>query len=116
MVNIYAAKTGYAGDKRLAKYTLFAGCIAPFLYRLREGMSFSEYVVVGRRLPFSNLAVPAPPTPAFIIVVHRCPLQGLNSWAVWTALAKYRVEGFPHLFFSELMGSRFLEDRLCSRP
>ena len=33
--------------------------------------------------------------------------------AVWTDLAKYRLEGFPNHFFSDSMGSRLLEDRPC---
>ena len=67
ILNIYASKNGYRSSRRLAKYVLFAGCIAPFIFRAAHGLRFSEYVVFGYRLPFSNLTVPTPPIPWMVI-------------------------------------------------
>lgn len=68
ILNIYAGKSGYKGPRKLAKYLLFAACLAPFVYRAAHGLHFSEYVVFGYRLPFSNLSVPTPPIPAAVVV------------------------------------------------
>lgn len=68
ILNIYAAKNGYKGPRKLAKYLLFTACIAPFVYRAAHGLHFSEYVFFGYRLPFSNLTVPTPPIPAAVVV------------------------------------------------
>jgi hypothetical protein len=89
MFNIYAAKAGYAGDKRMAKYMLFACCIAPFLYRLREGMGFSDYVVFGSRLPFSNLSMPTPPIPALVIFATYCVSGALLSAYVFDQIRQF---------------------------
>ena len=51
MFNIYAAKAGYRGDRRVAKYMLFAGCFAPPV-SFAKAWPF-DYVVLGSRLPFS---------------------------------------------------------------
>ena len=67
ILNIYAAKNGYRSSRRLAKWVLFAGCIAPFLFRASRGLRFSTYVVFGYRLPFSKLTVPTPPIPGIVV-------------------------------------------------
>ena len=72
MINIYAAKAGYRAGRTMVKYSLFAACFAPFYYRLHEGMQFSDYVIFGNRLPFSNLALPSIPTPYFTVIVVYC--------------------------------------------
>ncbi len=69
ILNIYAAKNGYRGPRNLAKYLLFAGCLAPVVARAAQGFQFSEYVFFGYRLPFSNLTVPTPPIPWPVIVL-----------------------------------------------
>lgn len=66
MISIYAAKDGYRQDKHLVKYTLILGCVAPVLYRLRIGMRFSDYTILGRHMPFSNLALPVVPVSAWM--------------------------------------------------
>ncbi len=63
VINIYAAKNGYRGPRKLLKYSLFATCLAPFVYRASRGLHFSDYEVLGHRLPFSELTVPTPPIP-----------------------------------------------------
>jgi hypothetical protein len=68
MLSIYATKDGYRDDRRLAKYSLILGCVAPVLYRLRIGMRFSDYTLFGRHMPFSNLALPVVPLPAWTIL------------------------------------------------
>lgn len=68
ILNIYAAKNGYRSSRRLARWVLFTGCLAPFLFRASHGLRFSEYVIFGYRLPFSDLVVPTPPIPEIVIV------------------------------------------------
>ncbi|MEZ0362436.1 hypothetical protein ACAG26_01845 [Mycobacterium sp. pUA109] len=68
IINIYAAKNGYQGPRTRIKYALYALCLAPVLYRARHGLRFSDYEVLGHRLPFSNLSVPVPPIPAAVVV------------------------------------------------
>lgn len=67
IVNIYASKGGYKSSRKVVKYALFGGCLAPVVYRMAHGLRFSEYEVFGYRLPFSNLSVPTPPIP-FVVV------------------------------------------------
>jgi hypothetical protein len=68
IMNIYAAKNGYRGPRKTIKYALYAVCLAPVIYRARHGLQFSEYEVLGHRLPFSSLAVPVPPIPVVLVV------------------------------------------------
>jgi hypothetical protein len=77
ILNIYASKSGYRSSRKLAKYALFAGCLAPVLYRAGVGFQFSEYVIFGYRLPFSNLTVPTPPIPWPLIAVAYLVFAGL---------------------------------------
>jgi hypothetical protein len=67
MVSVYAAKAGYRGSRTLAKRALVFGCLAPVLYRAAHGVRFGDYVVGGRRLPFSGLSVPLPPIPPVFV-------------------------------------------------
>ncbi|MCM6772527.1 hypothetical protein NDR87_00410 [Nocardia sp. CDC159] len=67
IINIYAAKNGYRGPRKLLKYSLFAACLAPFAYRASQGLRFSDYEVLGHRLPFSELTVPTPPIPMPVV-------------------------------------------------
>ena len=76
IINIYASKNGYKSSRKVLKYALFAGCLAPVVYRMSHGLAFSEYEVLGYRLPFSNLAVPTPPIP-LAVVVAGCALAGV---------------------------------------
>lgn len=68
IINIYAAKNGYKGPRSRIKYALYALCLAPVLYRASHGLHFSDYEVLGHRLPFSNLSVPVPPIPATVVI------------------------------------------------
>ncbi|WP_406271389.1 hypothetical protein OH799_30635 [Nocardia sp. NBC_00881] len=68
IINIYASKNGYRSGRKLVKYALFAGSLAPVVYRASEGLRFSEYVVLGHRLPFSDLRVPTPPIPLPLVL------------------------------------------------
>jgi hypothetical protein len=63
ILSIYAAKHKYRASKRSAKYVLFSGCLAPVIFRAAHGFQFTNYVVFGYRLPFSDLKVPTPPVP-----------------------------------------------------
>lgn len=69
MIAIYCAKAKYAGSKQLAKYVLLFGCAAPFLYRLKHGLAFGNYVLLGHRMPFSGLSIPGPPLPWSVVVL-----------------------------------------------
>jgi hypothetical protein len=68
IMRIYGAKARYRGPTRLAGATLFLGCVSPVLYRLGQGMRFGEYWVLGRRMPFSGLGLPAVPVPNGLLV------------------------------------------------
>ena len=67
ILSIYAAKHKYRGPKRAAKYALFSGCLAPVIFRAAHGFQFTNYVVFGYRLPFSDLKVPTPPIPWLVV-------------------------------------------------
>jgi hypothetical protein len=68
ILSIYAAKHKYRASKRAAKYALFSGCLAPVIFRAAHGFQFTNYVVFGYRLPFSDLKVPTPPIPWLVVV------------------------------------------------
>jgi hypothetical protein len=68
IINIYAAKNGYKGPRNKIKYALYATCLAPVVFRAAHGLHFSEYDVLGHRLPFSNLSVPVPPIPSSLVI------------------------------------------------
>jgi hypothetical protein len=68
IINIYAAKNGYKGPRNKIKYALYATCLAPVMFRAAHGLRFSEYDVLGHRLPFSNLSVPVPPIPGAVVI------------------------------------------------
>ncbi len=76
IVNIYASKGGYKSSRRLIKYAILGGCLAPVVYRMAHGLRFSEYEVFGYRLPFSSLSVPTPPIP-FAVVAGAFALAGV---------------------------------------
>jgi hypothetical protein len=67
ILSIYAAKHKYRASKRAAKYALFSGCLAPVIFRAAHGFQFTNYVVFGYRLPFSDLKVPTPPIPWLVV-------------------------------------------------
>ncbi|WP_078314197.1 hypothetical protein [Mycobacterium sp. D16Q16] len=83
IINIYAAKNGYKGPRNRIKYALYAVCLAPVLYRASQGLNFSEYVVFGHRLPFSNLSVPVPPIPGFLVIAGFVCAAVMLGIAVW---------------------------------
>ncbi|ATL67211.1 hypothetical protein [Nocardia terpenica] len=121
IINIYAAKNGYRGPRNLLKYSLFAACLAPFVYRASQGLHFSDYVVLGHRLPFSGLTIPAPPLPMPVVIacfgvaavlvalfaaeqvrLHRAGQRGLPamSWATFAlAVVSYNLS---YLLVSDL--------------
>jgi hypothetical protein len=68
IINLYAAKNGYKGPRNKTKYALYATCLAPVIFRAAHGLRFSEYEVLGHRLPFSNLSVPVPPIPSGVVI------------------------------------------------
>ena len=67
ILSIYAAKHKYRASKRAAKYALFSGCLAPVIFRAAHGFQFTNYVIFGYRLPFSDLKVPTPPIPWLVV-------------------------------------------------
>ncbi|WP_030056087.1 hypothetical protein [Streptomyces novaecaesareae] len=69
MVSVYAARAQSRRDRRPAKYLLIAGCSAPVLYRLSEGLHLGHYVIAGRPLPFSDAEVLLPPVPVAVVVL-----------------------------------------------
>jgi len=69
VMNIYAVKAGYRGDRHLLKRLLFAGCLAPVLFRASFGLHFGDYWVLGKHLYFSRLSVPTPPIPMAVVAV-----------------------------------------------
>lgn len=70
---MYARKAGYRGSTGHVKLLMFAGMVAPLLYRLvHGGFKFGHYVFFGNTMPFSDLSVYTPPIP---------------SWSVWLAYA-----------------------------
>jgi hypothetical protein len=70
IARIYNAKRGYRNPSPLADQALWLGCAAPILYRISTtGLHFENYVAFGRRLPFSNLTVPAPPMPSSVVAL-----------------------------------------------
>lgn len=83
IMNIYAAKNGYKGPRKLLKYALFSACLAPVIYRASHGLNFSEYVVFGHRLPFSNLSVPVPPIPGVLVFAAFAVAAVLCAMAFW---------------------------------
>jgi hypothetical protein len=121
MLSIYAAKAHYDGKKWLIKYVLLLGCTAPFIYRLRLGMRFSEYVIFGQRMPFSSLSVATPPIPLAVVLIiyvafgcfviafvreqfriaaaHQTPLPPIAWATVAIAVLSYNIS---YLFVSDL--------------
>lgn len=51
---------------------LWLGCASPVVYRVGQGMRFDEYVVFGRRMPFSGLGLPNIPVPHVLVVAMYC--------------------------------------------
>jgi hypothetical protein len=95
IINIYASKNGYRSPRKLLKYALFAGCLAPVVYRMAHGLRFSDYVVLGHRLPFSDLEVPTPPVPAAVVVAGFAAAGALLVALVVEQIRIYRSGARP---------------------
>lgn len=91
IMNIYATKNGYKGPRKRIKYALYALCLAPVLYRASHGLNFSEYEVLGHRLPFSNLSVPVPPIPDALVIAGFLGAAVLLALAVWEQIGLRRA-------------------------
>lgn len=96
LLSVYAAKARYRGPKRLVKAALFAGCLAPLLYRVHLGLHFGRYVVAGRSLPFSDVRVPAPPVPLPVVVAGFVVAAAIVTCAVGQQV-RLRRRGMPTL-------------------
>jgi hypothetical protein len=90
IINIYASKNGYKSSRKLLKHALFAGCLAPVVYRMSHGLAFSEYEVLGYRLPFSNLVVPTPPVPLAVVVAGFALAGGLVALLILEQVRLHR--------------------------
>jgi hypothetical protein len=96
IVNIYASKGGYKSSRKLMKYALLGGCLAPVVYRMAHGLRFSQYEVFGYRLPFSNLSVPTPPIP-FILVAGGFLVASVLIGLLIVEQARHRRSGVTSL-------------------
>ncbi|HET7699079.1 MAG TPA: hypothetical protein VFK57_25395 [Vicinamibacterales bacterium] len=77
ITRIYNAKNGYRSPSPLADYTLWLGCVSPILARIfLTGLQFDEYIILGRRLPFSNLTIPTPPVSGPVVILAYALLAG----------------------------------------
>ena len=85
--SLYMVKGGYRGDRRWLRWLLFAGCVAPILYRAATtGLTFGHYELFGRVLPFSGMHVPTPPIPlALVAGVYAVALVSAGGVALQAA-------------------------------
>jgi hypothetical protein len=98
IARVYNGKNGYRGPFGRVQATLFLGCAAPILWRMAHGgFHFDQYILFGRKLPFSGMTIPAPPIPETMIVICYALALLACVTAVWeqVVLAKAGQKTIP---------------------